>query len=128
MTSETCIIVTGNPAGGAEFVGPFPSVAEASEYAERFVGCEYSIASVDPPAMETSASINRKVASGEWDSTGGSLVAAAPKLLESLKNLVHTLESAWGERQITAPKFVQAQLGNEVRLAASAIAKAEGRA
>lgn len=87
MSSETCIIVTGNPVDGAEFVGPFPSVAEASEYAERFVGCEYWIASVDPPAMETSSSVNRKVASGELERATASLreqfMATAEAILDT---------------------------------------------
>ena len=65
---ETCIIVTGNPVDGSEYVGPFPNVAEATEYAERFIGCDYWIANIDTPAMETRASIERKTASGEWDS------------------------------------------------------------
>jgi hypothetical protein len=85
MDSETCIIVTGNPVGGAEFVGPFPNVAEASEYADRFVGCDYWIANIAPPAMETSASVNRKVASGEWESSGMAehFMAAAEAILDS---------------------------------------------
>ena len=56
------------------------------------------------------------------------LVAAAPSLLESLQSLVNTLEAAWSEKQLTAPRFVQCQLGTEVRHAIAAIAKAEGRA
>lgn len=93
MSSETCIIVTGNPIDGAEFVGPFPSVAEASEYAERFVGCEYWIASVDPPAMETSSSVNRKVASGELESSGDT------KLLDALEQAERVIRWAAQESE-----------------------------
>lgn len=64
---ETCIIVTGNPVDGSEYVGPFPNATEAAEYADQFIGCDYWIASIDPPAMETRASIERKTAAGEWD-------------------------------------------------------------
>lgn len=59
---ETCIIVTGNPVDGSEYVGPFPSVAEATEYADRFIGCDYWIAPMDYPAMETSRSLKRQQA------------------------------------------------------------------
>lgn len=55
------------------------------------------------------------------------LIAAAPELLESLRSLVNTLEAAWSEKQLTAPRFVQCQLGEEVKRATSRIAKAEGR-
>lgn len=132
MSSETCIIVTGNPVDGAEFVGPFPSVAEASEYAGRFVGCEYWIASVDPPAMETSASVNRKVASGEWDSMGGSLVTAAAEMLDALRQAVKPLERL-GDFIGNVDAGGASGLGPfdrcEILLAVRrAIAKAEGRA
>lgn len=58
---ETCIIVTGNPVDGSEYVGPFPNAAEANEYAEGFIGGDYWIANIDTP-------IERKTESGEWDS------------------------------------------------------------
>lgn len=63
---ETCIIVTGNPVDGHEYVGPFQSAAEAMEYADRFVGSAWWIATIDPPAMETRGSIERKTAAGEF--------------------------------------------------------------
>jgi hypothetical protein len=67
---ETCIIVTGNPVDGSEYVGPFPNATEATQYAEQFVAGGYWVANIDPPAMETRASIERKTASGEWDAGG----------------------------------------------------------
>jgi len=39
-----------------------------------------------------------------------------------------TLEGAWSEKALTAPRYIQCQLGEEVKRAISAIAKAEGRA
>lgn len=63
---KTCIIVTGNPVDGHEYVGPFPNGAEATEYAERFIGCDWWIAPIDYPAMETRASIERKTAAGQF--------------------------------------------------------------
>lgn len=56
------------------------------------------------------------------------LIAAAPKMLEALRGLVATLEAAWAEKQLTAPRFVQCQLGEEVKRANAAISKATGRA
>jgi hypothetical protein len=55
------------------------------------------------------------------------LIAAAPELLAACNKLVATLEGAWAERELAAPKSVQCQLGTEVRHAKAAIAKAEGR-
>lgn len=62
----TCIIVAGNLADGFRFVGPFPSFDEAAEYAERFIDDNTWISTLDAPAMETRASIERKTAAGEW--------------------------------------------------------------
>lgn len=65
--------------------------------------------------------------SEEAEAANAALVAAAPQLLESLRAIVKTLEAAWKEKQLTAPRFVQCQLGTEVKHAIAAIAKAEGR-
>ena len=64
---QSYLIVCDNPAAdGPEYVGPFPSRIEAEEYAKEWIGCRTSIAEIDPPAMETRASVNRKIATGEW--------------------------------------------------------------
>ena len=54
------------------------------------------------------------------------LIATAPELLEALKALAITLEEMWAEKELTAPKFRQCQLGEAVKDARAAIAKAEG--
>lgn len=63
----------------------------------------------------------------EAEAANAALIAAAPELLESLRGLVATLESARDEKQLTAPRFVQCQLREEVKRASAAISKAEGR-
>lgn len=63
---QAFIIVTGDTVAGFEYVGPFVNEAEAVEYAEQFIGSEWSIAPIDSPAMETRSSVERKTASGEW--------------------------------------------------------------
>lgn len=55
------------------------------------------------------------------------LAAAAPELLAELRALVGILESAWGSKELTAPRYVQCQLGTQVKHATNAIARAEGR-
>ena len=55
------------------------------------------------------------------------LIEAAPKLLECLDHLVRTLDIAWDAKELAAPKYVQCQLGEEVKRSKRAIAKAEGR-
>ncbi len=45
------------------------------------------------------------------------LFATAPQIIESLQAIVDTLEGAWREKQLTAPRFVQCQLGEEVKRA-----------
>jgi hypothetical protein len=60
------ILVVGNLSAGFRFVGPFPSFDEAAEYADSFIDDTNWIATLDYPAMETRASIQRKTASGEW--------------------------------------------------------------
>jgi hypothetical protein len=49
-------------------------------------------------------------------------------LLAACKALAITLEEMWAEKQLTAPKFRQCQLGEAVKDARAAIARAEGGA
>ena len=62
------------------------------------------------------------------NSANARLIAAAPELLEACKALAITLEEMWAEKELTAPKFRQCQLGEAVKDARAAIARAEGGA
>jgi hypothetical protein len=59
------LLVCDNPAAdGPEYVGPFCSEVEAKEYAASWIGCPAIVAEIEPPAMETTASMRRKIQAG----------------------------------------------------------------
>jgi hypothetical protein len=61
------LLVCDNPAAdGPEYVGPFPSVEEAEEYAHKWIGCPAVVAELEPLAMETTASLRRKTEAGDF--------------------------------------------------------------
>jgi hypothetical protein len=63
-----------------------------------------------------------------WGDENARLIVAAPALLQACKALVAALEGAWAEKSLTAPRYVQCQLGEAAKQADRAIARATGTA
>lgn len=84
---------------------------------------EWAVFAIDPNCHARRVAYTTDKAEAEAVLLG---LRAAPCMFAALEAMCCTLEAAWAEKSLTAPKYVQCQLGEAVKAARAALARAKG--